>query len=542
MPDLSGSEGVYISINTFKDVRPGDKTQTIYTEVSDHYVMRMPPPESYAVAFTKAGYFRATLPDGGDFADITQTRLVMTSRVGETRLRENSTPGTNALSRETGAGKSYVIPALEIPAFLFLLNMYDRVAYADEKVEGKKIYETNLSTFWKHLTQDNWVVDRDSFSINQFAHPYQGTMHHGFARSAGLNFWESLLYANAGSFLWELGGETTRPSINDQIATGTGGSFFGEALFRMADLMLENNGGKPGLWREIGAAVISPATGFNRLAFGNRFKTIFSSHQPATFWSARLGANLNSDLNDENGQSSINRIEPAADFSLAYGLPGQPGYSYSRPFDYFHFEISGRGSSKNALENVMIRGLLLGRRYAAGNTYRGIWGLYGGYDYISPYMIPVSSTSASLGTTFQWWLSQTSALQGSVLGGIGYAGAGYLIKESHRDYHYGIAPQGLLALRLILADRAMLDFTGRSYYVSDRGGNEKERTEFINRLTMGATVRVHGHHALGLQYIATLRDARHPDPADAHQTAGTVSLFYTWLVDTRFGAVDWRGN
>ena len=87
----------------------------------------------------------------------------------------------------------------------------------------------------------------------------------------------------------------------------------------------------------------------------------------------------------------------------------------------------------------------------------------------------------------------------------------------------------------------MLDFTGRTYYVSGMGGDEKERTEFINRLNMGVTVRIHDYHAIGLQYIASIRDARYPDWADSHQTAGTVSLFYTWLGNSRFGAVDWRG-
>jgi hypothetical protein len=45
-------------------------------------------------------------------------------------------------------------------------------------------------------------------------------------------------------------GETTNPSINDQIANGIGGTFFGETLFRMASLVLEGDGEKPGLWRE----------------------------------------------------------------------------------------------------------------------------------------------------------------------------------------------------------------------------------------------------------------------------------------------------
>lgn len=496
----------------------------------------------YSAFYASNGYFPAVLSGDGRFTGIAEPRLVQTLLTADIRFQESSVSSASALNWKTDTGKSYIIPALEIPTFLFLLNMYDRVAYPNEAQDWKKSYKTSPSTFWDNLTREHWVVDYDSFSVNQFSHPYQGTIHHGLARSAGLNFWESLLYANAGSFLWELAGETTRPSINDQIATGTGGSLFGEALFRMSSFLLENGGEKPGLWRELGAAVISPATGFNRLAFGERFKTVFPSRRPATFWSARLGVNLNSDLHDAYASSSINRLEPAADFSFAYGLPGREGYGYSRPFDYFHFEISGRGSSKNALDNIMIRGLLLGQRYAAGDDYRGIWGLYGGYDYISPYMIPVSSTSVSLGTTFQWWLSREAALQGSALGGIGYAGAGYLTSECTRNYHYGVTPQGLLALRLILGDRAMLDFTGRTYYVSDIGGHEHDRTEFINRLNTGVTFRVYDHHAIGLQYMAALRDASYPDRGDSYQKAGTVSLFYTWLGGTCFGAVDWRSR
>ena len=110
-----------------------------------------------------------------------------------------------------------------------------------------------------------------------------------------------------------------------------------------------------------------------------------------------------------------------------------------------------------------------------------------------------------------------------------------------RDYHYGVAPQGLLALRLILGDRAMFDLTGRAYYVTGMGGSEPGGRETIDRLNTGFTVRIYGRHALGLQYIASIRDAHYPDRADSHQTVGTVSLVYTLLGDTHFGAVEWRG-
>jgi hypothetical protein len=109
-----------------------------------------------------------------------------------------------------------------------------------------------------------------------------------------------------------------------------------------------------------------------------------------------------------------------------------------------------------------------------------------------------------------------------------------------RDYHYGVAPQGLLAFRLIFGDRAMLDLTGRTYYLSGMGGEDPGGRESINRLNMGLNVRIFGRHALGIQYTTSLRDAQYPDRADTRQTVGTVGLVYTLLSSNRFGAVEWR--
>jgi hypothetical protein len=497
--------------------------------------------EKYIPLASKLGYNNMPAPDVIEFSDVTPSRTVNVSMGGESWLKEKPEAPTSAMFWETGSGKSYLIPALEIPAFILLLNGYDRLAYPNSiEPSGEKTYDTNLSTFRDHVVHGPWGVDQDAFNMNQFMHPYQGSMYYGFARSAGLNYWESLLYSNVGSFLWETGGETYNPSINDQFASGIAGSFFGEALFRMASLVLEGDGGKPGFWRELGATVISPPTGINRLAFGHRFKPVFPSHNPATFWRLRFGVSLNPDINDPGGSSTINRHEATADFSMAYGLRGKPGYSYTRPFDYFHFEFTSLGNADNPFDNVMIRGLLLGKKYEAGNAYRGIWGLYGGYDYISPHIFRVSSTSVSLGTTFQWWLSRAVALQGSALGGVGYAAAGNVTQVGERDYHYGVAPQGLLALRLILGDRAMFDLTGRAYYLTGVGGDDPGGREAIDRLNMGFTVRIYGRHALGLQFIGSHRDAQYPDRADSHQTVGTVSLVYTLLGNTGFGAVEWR--
>lgn len=103
-----------------------------------------------------------------------------------------------------GDGKSHFVPALDITGFLLILNQYDRHFIDDD------VYHSDFSSFKENLT-GGWVSDSDPFSINQFMHPYAGSMYHGFARSAGLDYWSSLGYSATGSLLWELAGETSPP-------------------------------------------------------------------------------------------------------------------------------------------------------------------------------------------------------------------------------------------------------------------------------------------------------------------------------------------
>jgi len=440
------------------------------------------------------------------------------------------------LSWETGTGKSYLIPALEIPAFLLVLNAFDRLVFRNDKHDGKRDYSSTPSTSWDHLIHGPWEYDDDGFQVNQIGHPYQGTLYHGFARSAGLDFWTSLVYASLGSFLWEIAGETTNPSINDQVASGIAGSFFGETLFRMASLILEDAGGKPGFWRELAAAALSPPTGLNRLIFGDRFKAVFPSRDPAIFHWLRLGggaivSNKTDSHISDGGQVSLN-------YSLSYGLPGKPGYSYKRPFDYFQFDLTT--FSRPHYINISTQGLLLGQKYEVGHSYRGVWGLYGSYEYNSPRLFRVSSTVASLGTTAQWWLGPAVALQGTILGGVGLGAGGESPQVNNRDYRYGITGRGLLALRLILGDLAMFDMSGRGHYISKAASSKPEGTDIISNFEAGVTFRIYGKHALGIQYLVSRRDSHYTGLFEAHQRLGTLGLFYTLLGETRFGAVEWR--
>src|SRR6185369_5474005 len=158
-------------------------------------------------------------------------------------------------SGDPEARKNLFLPAVEIVGFETMLNLVNRGDRSGD-------YKSNLSTIRRNVSS-SWTVDHDPFRTNQLGHPYAGSMYHTFARSLGLDYWESFAYTFAGSALWEIAGERTPPSRNDQISTGIGGTFLGEALFRLSSLMLEHGGDTPSWLREVGAAAISPATGFN---------------------------------------------------------------------------------------------------------------------------------------------------------------------------------------------------------------------------------------------------------------------------------------
>ena len=471
----------------------------------------------------------------------------------EAPTADPSAPPRKGTSNEWGTdgSRSFLIPALEIPTYELLLNRWDHY------MEGAATYPSPSDNFRANLHR-SWVVDNDKFSTNQFLHPYSGSIYQGLARSAGLTFWQASAYTFAGSLMWEEAGENTAPSINDQIVTGIGGNFLGEPLFRIASLLLEQDADEPHWWRELAVGIVSPPTAFNRLAFGDRFTPIFPSNDPAVFTSTEVSANafthytsdinVNADPSAPPSNQTLERARADAGFTLGYGLPGKADYTYDRPFDYFSLELGL--DTATGVESVFSRGLLYGSDYASGKDYRGIWGLYGLYDYAAPNIFRVSSTAAALGTTGQWWLSPHMALQETALIGVGYAAGGVIhgagiappaiLGGGQRNYHYGVAPETLIELRLILANRAALDTTARGWYISKVGATESTGSETIERIDVGLTVRVYGQHGIFVRYRVSNRDGRYVGEPNSHQRVTTLNIGYTFIGEEDLGAVAWR--
>ena len=122
---------------------------------------------------------------------------------------------------------------------------------------------------WSDNLKFPWQWDNNKFNNNQFAHPYHGSLYYNAGRANGYNFWESVPWAFGGSLMWELFGEVWAPAPNDLANTTLGGISLGEMLFRFSSLTLDNQAtGSNRVVREVGAALINPVRGFNRLVRG----------------------------------------------------------------------------------------------------------------------------------------------------------------------------------------------------------------------------------------------------------------------------------
>jgi hypothetical protein len=148
----------------------------------------------------------------------------------------------------------------------------------------------------------------------------------------------------------------------------------------------------------------------------------------------------------------------------------------------------------------------------------------------------VSSTALSVGTTGQWWVTPSVAMQGTALLGVGYTAVGTTESSADTDYNYGMAPQALLAWRAILGDGVALDVTGRAYFVSRVASINDRGRDIIGRVDAGLTWRVYKRHGVSIKYLGNIRDASYGG-VDQSQSRNTIGLFYTYLGKDGLGAV-----
>ncbi len=244
--------------------------------------------------------------------------------------------------------------AAEVEGFNVALWAFDRYV---AKGEYARI---SLKTIGHNLTHDfKW--DNDKLSTNMFMHPYNGNLFYNAARSNGFNFWQSGLFAIAGSASWELFFENEYPSTNDIIATPIGGMCIGEVAYRASDALLDDRTtGANRAAREISAFIISPMRGFTRLITGDAWKRRSTPGRQFGTPNIALEMSLGAGMLDFHHDDSKVNFGGALKMSLEYGSRFE--VKSKKPYDYFTISATlSMMKNQPALQHLEVKGRLIAR-------------------------------------------------------------------------------------------------------------------------------------------------------------------------------------
>ena len=305
---------------------------------------------------------------------------------------------------------------------------------------------------WSFISLDSWKANlktglvydhHDNFPTNQTLHPFNGTLYYNAGRTNGFNFWESTLFAAAGSLLWEYFGETEAASTNDVLTTSLGGAVPGEVFYRLSTMLLDNTESGAGrLWREIGAAVLNPVGGFNRLVRGEMAKDFPNpDDRMPTAFSAEVYAGYQR-LNDGPPSVVLFPNQGLIGVLIRYGdvFSGEN----SKPFDSFEALLEIYPSTNDVGSRWLERGLLVSWGISSSAAAEHRLGLFMGFEYTNNQSEIFSTQTFSANLLSRFPLSRGLELR-TEIAGVGFPVTAlqandmlYAFTSAGRPYDYGV--------------------------------------------------------------------------------------------------------
>lgn len=226
-----------------------------------------------------------------------------------------------------------------------------------------------------------FIWDNDKLGTNTFLHPYNGSLYYNAARANGFNFWQSSLFAFAGSAMWEFFMECEYPSTNDFIATPIGGAALGEIFFRASDALLDDRlTGSMRAGREIACFIISPMRGINRLVTGDMWKVRPTRGRLFGQPNFALRASLGYRALQYNGH--MRDIHHGATLQVDAEYGDRFEVHSTSPYDYFSLKAQLQFmKTQPMLSQIELKGRLLARELFDNYRSQGSIGLYQHFDF-----------------------------------------------------------------------------------------------------------------------------------------------------------------
>ena len=382
---------------------------------------------------------------------------------------------------------------------------------------------------WHYNIKTGWVWDVDGFGINFFGHPYSGSLTFSAGRSDGYSYYQSACFSFEGSFFYEYFGENTLPSYNDIINTTLNGALIGEVLYRLSSNILDDTKtGRERVLREIGAGIVDPIRGINRLIQGKTSRVTpheVYQKEPANF-TVYGGVH-----NSADGITAKTQSVGMLNLQIDYGNPFEP--RKRKPFDFFRFRTDFDFGKYKVLDNIGGYGILYGQNVQLGNTVSLVGG-FQHYDYWHNPYFEVATAGFGVGAVSKIPLILKSTLFTSIhiaavplaANAIDYG----LDTASFRKYHYGAGFEGKFEGTLNMGKLTSLSMLAYYYWAHAYVGLPQVNTMIILRPRL--TVRIFQQFSCGIENYTYINDQSYPtDRAPVHLTRTDQKIFFLYFFE-----------
>jgi hypothetical protein len=403
------------------------------------------------------------------------------------------------------------LAAGEVVAANLVVWIYDRYIRENGTNPGFRIGFNS----WEENIKNGFEWDDNSFSTNQYAHPFHGSLYFNAARSNGMTYWESIPYTWAGSFMWEYFGEVHHASMNDWISTSMGGNTLGEALFRLSTMVTDNTAtGSGRTWGEVGGTLISPVRGFTRLVTGD-FNRVHPNPPDRFPRSSSVAYRIGLRTVGEDHLWTADTTRVFMELAANMGDPFQ-GDS-EKPFDSFDFGAQLNFGDKATLGRVQTSGLLFASPVMGTNDSRHLVGATQHFDYFNNNAFELGGQSLAATFFSQMRSGENFAIRTQLhLNGVVMAGTkSDYASISGREYDYGPGLGFKFGGTFYYKSHPFLLLSHSQFWIHSVNGNSAEH--LISGTRARVDVPLTRGFSLGADYVLYLADRNYRDFTDVHQ-------------------------
>ena len=372
--------------------------------------------------------------------------------------------------------------------------------------------------------------DDNSFSANNIRHPYQGALYFNAARSNGFDFYQSSAFSFAGAWLWEYTGEAHHPSYNDWVTTSVGGIMVGESLWRLSDLVIDNEArGSGRKWRELGGFFINPMRGVNRLITGEAF--VVHKNAPGRkpdYFGGRFNLGLRILGDEDRWKSSSTKMFISS--NMIYGT--KLGTVGGKPFDYFDFHVQLNFNNKpHGLGLFNINAILHGWDMGGSETKTNQLNANIHFTYFDNEASTYGgqSLSASYLSRFGQGKGFESELELYLEGIIFGASKSDYFNLSGREYDYGPGAGARLSYSLMAGDHAVLRTIYRGSWIHSINGTAADHLDHF--FYVSTEFALHDWFKLGIDYLAYWSKRYYRDYDNVYARNPQLQVFFSWSLD-----------